>query len=218
MFHSSDDVISSSHFSLFSFLQSTNFTGERFQRVSYLSPQTSQLSSSQASPLGLEVALNSTLAGLPGQTFQVTFTVTNYQTISITSFFSCQAQKVRILNIQPLSAIIAPKQSVNVVLLVSVPQSVVTGTKDVVTFTATLNSASGISKAAYLYVGTQTYDNKKPTLSYTFSNKCDNTNEDNCQSKVWGVDIIVQDDTSVMDTSIRDACEEAVGVRCCING
>nr|CAD7407574.1 unnamed protein product [Timema poppensis] len=211
--HSSDDVISSSHFSLFSLLPSPNVTGDRFQRVSYLSPQTSQLGSSQASPLGLEVGLNSTLAGLPGQTFQVTFTVTNYQTISITSFFSCQAQKVRILNIQPLSAIITPKQTVNVALLVSVPQSVVTGTTDVVTFTATLNSASGISKAAYLYIGTQTYDNKKPSLSYTFNNKCDNTNEDNCQSKVWGVDIIVQDDTSVMDKGIRVACEEAGGAQ-----
>ncbi|XP_063221657.1 uncharacterized protein LOC134530603 [Bacillus rossius redtenbacheri] len=175
-------------------LSGSDRDGKTFQRVSYLPQQTT---TGTVSPIELDVALNSTLYALPGQTAQIIYTVTNNQELTNYIDFSSSSQHFS-TSVQPESFQLAAHQTVYILVTVTVPQNIPQNTEDVITLAAIYGPNSGISKTVYFTVGQKgsVSDNEKPTISYRVDSDCGSLDTSDCQLKIWRAEVVIQDKQS----------------------
>ncbi|XP_075989759.1 uncharacterized protein LOC142985454 isoform X2 [Anticarsia gemmatalis] len=167
-----------------------NDSQQPFSRVAQVVNQQGSLLTS------LQIGLASKLYGSPGDNLQLHFEVTNYREQTVRCTFGAVGELRFLSGITPGAQNIAPGQTVNVIVSITIPSTVQPGARDLITFTAYGNEQ--ISMSAYVYVTNpgDTTDVWAPEVRHTFQGTCLGRTGDDCAQHAWSATIIARDGIS----------------------
>ncbi|KAL9872695.1 uncharacterized protein ACN2A1_014654 [Glossina fuscipes fuscipes] len=139
---------------------------------------------------------NSKILISPGDLSQLYFEITNMGLEGLHYYIQVVDEKRFLIKLAPQSLYVASKQTISVMLTVSVPIKTEVGTTDHITFSA--YSASTVTSLAVLLKvisHLELQDTESPTISWTIANRCDFKVDHlhSCSEHLWSLDITAQD-------------------------
>lgn len=142
----------------------------------------------------VQIGLGTRLYGAPRNNLQLHFEVTNYREQSVRFVFEATGELRFLTGINPASQTIAPGQTQNVIVSITIPSSAAPGARDLITFTA--YGLEQVSISAYVYVtnsGEVISDVWAPEVRHTFQGSCIGRMGGDCAQHVWSATIIARD-------------------------
>lgn len=175
-----------------------NSKGEVFTRVANLTRADNILL--VPPPLDIELNPNTQLLVRQGQTLQMSYDVTNNRDFPQLIHFNMKDELAFLVTMIPNEALIAPRQTVQVVGNLVIKQNAGYGQNDKVTFIArsvTLGQQE-TRKTAILYLQQEPVnDVYNPTIWATWKSTCTGAwDPSNCNTNIWTIDFEIQDKDS----------------------
>ncbi|KAJ0169255.1 hypothetical protein K1T71_015139 [Dendrolimus kikuchii] len=142
----------------------------------------------------VQIGLSSRLYGAPGDNLQLHFEVTNYREQSVRFTFQAVGELRFLTGINPTSQVIAPGQTTNVIVSLTISSTAQPNARDLITFTA--YGQDQVSISAYVYVtnaGEVTSDVWAPEVRHNFQGTCIGRMGEDCSQHIWSATIIARD-------------------------
>ncbi|KAF6199110.1 hypothetical protein GE061_007135 [Apolygus lucorum] len=151
-------------------------------------------------PVSIEVKEGSALVSEPGRFSEIIFDVTsNLPSSRLFTFTVQDTANYRASDFaEPSRAYISFGNTVQTRVRLSPPLgSRSGGNPSIITFSVWLNSEQQVTKKAYFYIGSESYDSYSPEIWYDFDGDCSGSvSPRNCDAKTWKATINIQDSDS----------------------